>query len=151
MTNINICQCMWTFDVWPQGPVQQSVSWQRVLGRQRHWRLPDRTLERIRAGYSVQFATNWVRGRAGWYQLYHLAACPLGLLAVARAHPSAEGQGKASASRSFSQRSSAGIRGWVGLGWSSERQESFTEITDIILGSHVGWDSQSDLNPKKQP
>lgn len=151
MTNINICQCMWTFDVWPQGPVQQSVSWQGVLGRQRHSRLQDHTLERIHAVFSGPLATNWVCGRGGWYRVYHSAACPLWLLTVGRAHPSAEGQGKAPASWCFSQWAPAGIRWWVGWRWSSEEQESFTEVTGIILGIQVHGDSQSDLHPKNQP
>lgn len=56
MTNINICQCTWTLDVWPQGPVQQSVSWQAVLGHPRQWRFQDRTRRRIRVLCSVPVA-----------------------------------------------------------------------------------------------
>lgn len=57
--------------------MQQSVSWQAVLGRQRHSRLQDRTLEKIHAVYSVLLAGNWVRDLAGWYRVYPLAARPL--------------------------------------------------------------------------
>lgn len=67
--------------------MQQSVSWQTVLGRQRRSRLQDRTLERIRAVCSVPLAGNWVHDPAGWYQVHPLAACPLRSLTVGRTRP----------------------------------------------------------------
>lgn len=74
--------------------MQQSVSWQTVLGRRRHSRLRDRALERIRAVCSVPFTSDWGRDLAGWYRVYRLAVCPLQLLTGGRAHASAEGQAR---------------------------------------------------------
>ena len=149
MTNINICQCMWTFDVWPQGPVQQPVSWQIVLGCQRHSRLQDRTLERIHAVYSVPLASDWVHDLAGWCVSLGSVSPPVSRCGQNSPRCWGSGQG-------------IGITVLlpVSLSWHEvmsrlalvlRMQESSTEITDIILGSHVDWDSQSDLYPKNQP